>query len=98
MIVLALRAEHKTLVPIFFMKQYFFLNSNPDLGFDRYLEASDLPNQIVPEGFNCSITKLGLHKAEATIGQTRFLLISFQNKQSALFLKNGTVKVITEPS
>ena len=38
------------------------------LGFSRYIDASDLPNQIVLEGFNCSITKLNLHEGEAITG------------------------------
>ena len=42
------------------------------LGFSRYLDASDLPNQIVLEGLNCSITKLNLHEGEAITGSTIF--------------------------
>ena len=68
------------------------------LGFDRYLDASDLPNQIVLEGFNCSITKLNLHDGEATIGSKRFVLNPFQNRQSALLFMNGTVTAIIELS
>ena len=68
------------------------------LGFNRYLDASDQPNQIVLEGFNCSITKLNLHEEEATIGSKRFLLNPFQNRQSALLFMNGTVTAIIELS
>ena len=68
------------------------------LGFNRYLDASDLPNQIVLEGFNCSNTKLNLHDGEATIGSKRFVLNPFQNRQSALLFMNGTVTAIIELS
>ena len=68
------------------------------LGFKRYLDASDLPNHIVLEGFNLSITKLNLNDREATIGSKRFLLNPFQNRQSALLFTNGTVTGIIELS
>ena len=68
------------------------------LGFNRYLDASDLPNHIVLEGFNLSITKLNLNDREATIGSKRFLLNPFQNRQSALIFTNGTVTGIIELS
>ena len=73
--------------------------------FNRYLDSSDIPNQIVLEGFNCSITKLNLHDGEATISSRRFLLNSgtfllnpFQNRQSVLLLTNDTATTITELS
>ena len=56
------------------------------LGFNKYFDASDLPNEIVTEGFNCSIIKLNLHDGEATIGSKRFLLNPFQNRQSLFYL------------
>ena len=68
------------------------------LGFNRCLDASDLPNQIVLEVFNCSITKLNLHDGEATIGSKRFLLNPFQNRKSVLLFMNGTVTAIIELS
>ena len=68
------------------------------LGFNRYLDASDLPNHIVLEGFNLSITKLNLNDREATIGSKRFLLNPFQNRQSAFLFTNGTVTGIIELS
>ena len=68
------------------------------LGFKRYLDASDLPNQIVLEVFNCSITKLNLRDGEAAIGSGRFLLNPFQNRQSVLLFMNGTVTAIIELS
>ena len=56
------------------------------LGFNKYLDASDLPNEIVIEGFNCSIIKLNFHDGEATIGSKRFSLNPFQNRQSLSYL------------
>ena len=50
------------------------------LGFNRYLDASHLPNRIVFEGFNCSITKLNLHNGEVAIGSRRVLLNPFQSR------------------
>ena len=69
-------------------------NSFKRLGFNKYLDTSDLQNQIVPEGFDCSVTKINLHDGEATIGTRRFLLNSFQNRQSDLLFLNGTVIAI----
>ena len=78
--------------------QKFYFDKCPFnyLGFNRYLDASDLPNQIVLKGFNCSITKLNLYDGEATIGSGRFLLNPFQNRKSALLFMNGTVTAIIE--
>ena len=58
------------------------------LGFHRCLDASDLPHQIVLEGFNFSITKLNFHDGEATISSKRYLLNSFRNRQLALLFMN----------
>ena len=68
------------------------------LGFNRYLDASDLQNQIVLEGFNCSISKLNLLNGEATIGSKKILLNPFQNRQSTFLFMNGTVTAIIELS
>ena len=69
-----------------------------NLGFNRYLDASDLSDQIVLDGFNCNITKFNLHDGEAAIGSRRFLLNHFLNRQSALLFMNGTVTAIKELS
>ena len=68
------------------------------LGFNRYLDPFDLPNQIVLEDFKCSITELNLNDGEAIIGSTKILLNPFQNRQSALLFMNGTVTAIIELS
>ena len=68
------------------------------LGFNRYLDASDLPNQIVLEDFKCSVTELNLNDGGATIGSKTFLLNPFQNRLSALLFMNGTVTAIIELS
>ena len=47
-------------------------NLHKHLGFNRYLDASDLRNHTVLEGFKCSITKFHIHDGEATIGNRRF--------------------------
>ena len=69
-----------------------------NLGFNRYLDASDVSDQIVLDGFNCNITKFNLHDGEAAIGSRRFLLNHFLNRQSALLFMNGTVTAIKELS
>ena len=63
--------------------------------FNKYLNASDQSNEIVLEGFNCSITKLNSDDAEVIIGSRRLLLIVFQNRQSAVLFMNGTFTAIT---
>ena len=68
------------------------------LEFNKYLDASDLQQQIVLGGFSCSITKLNLNDGVATIGIERFLLNPFQNRQTALLFMNGTVTSIVELS
>lgn len=64
----------------------------------KYSDAPDLPNQIVLEGINSSITKLNLHDEEATVCSRRLLLNPFQNRKSALLLMNGTVTKTMELS
>ena len=68
------------------------------LEFNKYLDASDLQQQIVLGGFSCSITKLNLNDGVATTGIERFLLNPFQNRQTALLFMNGTVTAIIELS
>ena len=54
------------------------------LGLHRYLDPSDLPDQITLEGYLCHINKLYLHDGEALIGR-KFLLNPFQNMNASLF-------------
>ena len=63
------------------------------LGVYRYLDESDLPDQIILEGYLCHINKQCLHDGEAVIGR-RLLLNLFQNMNPALLFINNTVTAI----
>ena len=62
-------------------------------GLNRYLHASDLPDQIALKGYLCHINKMYLHDGEAVIGR-RFLLNLSQNMNAALLFTNSTVTAI----
>ena len=64
------------------------------LGLHRYLDASDLPNELTIEGNMCHVNKFYLHDGEARICNTRFLIDPFRIGNVALLFMNHTVTTI----
>ena len=63
------------------------------LGLHWYLDESDLPDQIILEGYLCHVNKLYLHDGKEVIGR-RLLLNLFQNMNAALLFINSIVTAI----